>query len=104
MSLGDTVAVLLRTPPQQMDLYCRPQHLFVAPAGRPLVRCVGLLEDLPALLGQLAGRTGARLEPLHENSARPFETPDAFRDRALVARVQQIYQRDFELFGYPREP
>ncbi len=99
----DPAAVMshvLDHPPLQHILFA-PQHIFVTDKnGALLADTVGRVEDMQASYDTIAARLGlpgAELERANSSQRGDYR---AYYTPSLVERVTQLYQRDFELFGY----
>jgi hypothetical protein len=100
VALDTFVAALEATDPLQMDPHWRPQHLNLM---HPLVTYdhIGRLENFDADLaavGEAAGLPHVPVE-VRNRTKRPDES--LFNGRPdLRRRVEAVYARDFELYGY----
>lgn len=98
VSLDDFIAVLEASDPAEMDPHWRPQHLNLMHDLIPY-GFIGRMEDMAADIDRLWKRAGlpdvGRVHAGGNPSASRVELTAAQR-----GRLEQVYRRDFELFGY----
>lgn len=93
-------AIEQQDPVTEMDPHWRPQYVNLM---HPLIDYdhIGRLETFDADLAVIRERAGLPDVPVTVPNSRREGQPDVFAGRPdLVSRVQAIYARDFELFGY----
>jgi Sulfotransferase family len=78
--------------------HCRPQHEFICdPNGVVLVDEVLRTERLSEMFAAMCARFGVTSTPFPKKSSTHKESFDP----QSVRIVNELYRRDFELFGYP---
>jgi hypothetical protein len=99
LTFDQFVAALEAQAPIRMDAHWRPQHLNLM---HPLIEydLVGRLESFDADLARVREATGLPDVPC-PNRNRTKRDGSLFDGRPdLRRRVEQVYARDFELYGY----
>ncbi len=100
VSLDQFVAALETTDPFAMDPHWRPQHLNLM---HPLVEyeLIGRLENFKADLTRVREATGLPDVPLEVRNRSAKSDASLFAGRPdLRRRLEAVYARDFELYGY----
>jgi Sulfotransferase family len=95
-------AVEQQDPVSEMDPHWRPQHINLL---HPLVAYdhVGRLESFADDLERVREEAGLPHVPIEaKNASRSSKSPDSVFDGRpdLVRRVERLYAKDFELYGY----
>jgi hypothetical protein len=101
LSFETFLAALERQDPLMMDAHWRPQHLNLL---HPLVTYdrIGRLESFDADLARICEEAGLPPVPVQSKNVSPRKRPDSVYDGRpdLVRRVEDLYAKDFELYGY----
>lgn len=102
MSIDAALEVIEATPVHQLDPHLIPQVDLVYRGGPSLVEFIGRVERLAEDVKVVENRAGISLNLPHLNRAAGggVERAREFLTEAARARLQRIYQRDFERFAY----
>lgn len=102
----DFVLRWLKPRKQWREPHFRPQHEFVELGGRLVMDFVGRVERIDDDFATVRDRLGiqAQLERLNPTKEKHGTLGDHYANDAVVRRVQDVYAKDFELFGYPPRP
>jgi len=102
MSIDAALDVIEATPVRQLDPHLIPQVDLVYRGGASLVEFIGRVERLGDDINVVEDRAGISLNLPHLNRAAGggVERARELLTEAARARLQRIYQRDFERFAY----
>jgi hypothetical protein len=102
MSIDAALGVIEATPIRQLDPHLIPQVDLIYRGGSSLVEFIGRVERLGEDIKVVENRAGISLNLPHLNRAAGggVERARELLAEAARARLQRIYQRDFERFAY----
>jgi hypothetical protein len=84
----------------------RPQTEYLTVGDRLVMDFIGRYENLAADFEVVRQRLGldTQLKHLNRTPVEDVGIAAHYANDAVVRRVQEVYQRDFELLGYPSRP
>lgn len=97
VSLDDFVAALEAQPVEEMDPHWRPQHINIMHSSIEY-DFIGRLESFDRDIARVKADAGLPDVPLVHRNKRAKAGSEAPRD--IVRRLEKVYKRDFEVFGY----
>jgi hypothetical protein len=84
----------------------RPQVQFLMVGNRLAMDFIGRYENLAADFDRVRERLDipAQLKHLNRTAVEDLSMASHYTSDAVVRRVREVYQQDFELLGYPQQP
>ncbi|MPZ18406.1 MAG: hypothetical protein GEV06_10905 [Luteitalea sp.] len=93
-------------PEPKWPEHFRPQHEFLELGGKLVMDFVGRVERIEEDFAKVCERLGVHAQLPHANETRGDRArlESYYANEAIQRRVQDVYAKDFELFGYSVRP